>query len=466
MKRKAVRIIVFIAVVIAFAGCQLLVSDLSNEDITVDHDVLEDDMAMEGDAVRPDTHDDTHDNPDAVVDAADLVDAPDLVEDSADVIADDIGEEEFECLLPEHCTDGDICNGDETCDPDSHTCVEGLARDDGFLCGAGPRKICLEEECLASICGDGFIDEGGGEFCEPPDVGGCDGECKLGCDGPEDCPDDEVFCNGEEYCNLDTHACDRRNVPEDGDECGTGLVCCSGDCVECCDTTQCADGNECTNDVCSEGACSNPNKAEGTLCDDGAGYCCVGECLECCVHEHCDDADECTADVCTGEGTCRNPKKDDMVECTGGVCCNGTCRVGGDCCAHTDCTDGCRGTAAACGTFDSGTCTSQTGCSWDPAGPCDGVGVLCLTLTEDQCNACGASICTWTDGPPAACVGERVACTLLETSAQCLTTCGCTWDGAGPCIGTHRACSTYGSQAACNNQGGCHWSVCTSYGCT
>ncbi|MFH1437980.1 MAG: hypothetical protein ABIJ56_19890, partial [Pseudomonadota bacterium] len=333
---EAVRIVVVTAAVIAFAGCQLLVPDLSNEDIIVDHDVVEDDMAMEGDAVRPDTHDDTHDNPDAAKDAADSAEAPDTAEDIIDAMAEDAGEEEFECLLPEHCTDGDICNGDETCDPESHTCVEGLARDDGFLCGAGPRKICLDEECRESVCGDGFVDEGGGEFCEPPGAGGCDDECKLGCDGPEDCPSDGDACNGEAFCNTTSHICSRRSVPADGTSCGGGNVCCGGECLECCNESHCSDSNPCTRDVCTLGVCSNPAEADGTACG-GGNMCCTGMCRECCDAADCNDLNPCTNDTCSAGGVCSNLGVVDGTACGGGnMCCTGVCR---ECCAHTDCND-------------------------------------------------------------------------------------------------------------------------------
>ncbi len=431
MRRAAERFLPVLAIA-AFLGCEYLIPDLSNEDITVDHDTV------------------------------DLEAASDLDVEDAGVD----GQPECSGVDADACMDDTICNGEETCNVGLGVCEDGTPLEDGFVCGEEPRRICLAAECSESVCGDGFIDEEADESCEPPNVGGCDDECKLGCDGPDDCPDDEIFCNGEEYCNLDTHTCDRLNVPEDGDECGTGLVCCSGDCVECCDTTQCADGNECTNDVCNEGACANPNEPEDTTCDDGEGYCCVGECLECCKQAHCLDTNECTADVCTGEGTCRNPKKDDMVECTGGVCCNGTCRTGGNCCANTDCTDGCRGMAAACGTFGSGTCASQTGCSWDAAGPCSGVGERCINLIEDHCNACGDQ-CSWiSSGSPPYCSGIQVICDLITSSLECNAFCGCTWDAAGPCSGTHNVCPTYSTLSVCNNQESCYWSVCTSYSCT
>ena len=424
--------ILFILTMAALCGCEYLIPDLSNEDITVDR----------------------------VVDSVDLDQVQEMDEADADEQPECTGEDTDECM------DDNVCNGEETCNTELGVCVEGAPLDDGVVCGEEPRQICLEAECEISECGDGFIDEGADEYCEPPGEEDCNEECKYGCSFEGDCPDDENFCNGEEYCNMDTNTCGRRNVPEDGAECGEELVCCSGDCVECCDNTDCGDGNDCTNDVCNEGICTNLRKPEGTTCDDGEGYCCIGECLECCVSEHCFDSNDCTADVCREDGTCRNPKEDDMGECTGGVCCNGVCRTGGNCCISSDCTDGCRGAAALCRSFDSATCTSQTGCSWDPAGPCSGVGMRCIDLDGDHCDACGDQ-CSWiSSGSPPYCNGIQLICDLITSSLECNAFCGCMWDAAGPCSGTHDACSTHGSQTTCNNQEGCHWSVCTSYSCT
>lgn len=46
-----------------------------------------------------------------------------------------------------------------------------------------------------------------------------------------------------------------------------------------CDTSaDCNDGSSCTQDLCSEGVCSNPRLPDGTACDDGAGQCFLGSC--------------------------------------------------------------------------------------------------------------------------------------------------------------------------------------------
>ena len=64
--------------------------------------------------------------------------------------------------------------------------------------------------------------------------------------------------------------------------CALGMVplvgCVEDDWVDHCETAECDDGNECTEDVCNpaDGSCSNLNLADGSFCD--AGYCQSGEC--------------------------------------------------------------------------------------------------------------------------------------------------------------------------------------------
>ncbi|MHC4796489.1 MAG: S8 family serine peptidase [Planctomycetota bacterium] len=114
----------------------------------------------------------------------------------------------------------------------------------------------------------------------------------------------------------------------------------------------CDDGNECTDDVCSEGSCTNPNKPNGTACGDptdtlcdnpdtclsgtcqpnyeppttecraAAGECdvaetCTGSSADCPADQYepggtpcTDDGDVCTYDECNGAGTCVHPDID------------------------------------------------------------------------------------------------------------------------------------------------------------
>lgn len=227
----------------------------------------------------------------------------------------------YSCHESEECVDEDPCNGDEFCGPESHMCEEGTPLEDGTLVDVGPpRVICLEGGSHESICGDGFVDTGAGEFCEPPGEGTCTDECQQGCGSDADCPDDLNLCNGEEYCNMSTSLCDRRNVPEAGTPCDDDAFCTAEDACDagtCVGTgNTCDDSVDCTHDICDETAESCDNSpvsgwcfVDGTCYADAADHP-TDDCLACDVSVDqedwtfrsgagCDDGDDCTeSDIC------------------------------------------------------------------------------------------------------------------------------------------------------------------------
>jgi cysteine-rich repeat protein len=251
---------------------------------------------------EPDSQEDTGHGDASPADSLDSADAP----------------EGSGCTTDGECTDSDPCNGEETCSLTTHTCETGTPREDGFVCGADPRSICLDEECVESVCGDGYVDTGGGESCEPPGEGSCTDECVLSCEGDLDCLDDGNPCNGGEYCELSVHECDHRDPLANGTVCGTSprRICLSGSCQysicgdgyvdggasppeECddlntveedgCDNdctyschsdSECDDGHDCTGDACdtiSTHTCSNFLLSSSSICRASAGYCDVSE---------------------------------------------------------------------------------------------------------------------------------------------------------------------------------------------
>ncbi len=138
---------------------------------------------------------------------------------------------------------------------------------------------------------------------------------------------------------------------------GTKMVDVSGG--GCTNSSDCYDGDECTQDVCTDGVCSNPAEPDNTGCT--GGICCSGACVvaTCSSSGDCSDSNECTSDVCNNAGTCSsyctNPNVADDTSCTGGVCCSGEC-VEPTCSAGADCADGIPCTTDTCS--NAGTCSA------------------------------------------------------------------------------------------------------------
>ncbi len=193
----------------------------------------------------------------------------------------------FTCNQDDECRDDNPCNGDETCDIQSHRCLATQNRENGFVCGTDPRYVCVEGSCLRSYCGDGFVDTGAGESCEPSLSDRCDDNCNLICLYDGDCPDDENPCNGEEFCFAEAKRCDHRNPPANGAECNIDprKICLAGTCQE---------------SICGDEFADNGG---GEECDDGnenpADGCEPESCLfSCHSDEDCDDGLGCTDDIC------------------------------------------------------------------------------------------------------------------------------------------------------------------------
>ena len=462
----------------------------------------------------------------------------------------------WSCESDADCLDGSVCNGNEVCDTEAHVCEFGEPRVDGFVCLADPRSLCLDGGCQISLCGDGFLDTGGGEFCDPvpPDPACVD--CRYACDRDDDCGDDGLACNGTEFCDRDAHLCDRRDVPPDGSECDPSasvrMICLSGNCQEsiCGDAfvdgdggETCEDGNAVNGDGCENdctwtcvrnGDCDDGRVCNGAeTCDAGAHLCapgtlppegtaCASDGLDCtsdactggtCAHtpDACDDRLSCTTDTCTEPGpSCANDLADgclinricyrtgdlnpgnaceacdpagstdgwtpvaEMAPCISGtdagICCDGVCRVGGNCCDSSSCPPGCSGTARPCSSLSKEECIFQDNCVLSGTGVCTGV-ITCASLTgvpPEVCTECGCTAGACTSLGLCSCILGTVAtaCVELRSYAACVY-CGCTLGGSFTCTGDHPACGTYDEPMLCSLQLDCAWheGACDGYQC-
>jgi hypothetical protein len=215
------------------------------------------------------------------------------------------------------------------------------------------------------------------------------------------------------------------------------------------DAEYCADGIECTEDRCEdtdEGpVCRHPVVSDFCLID--------GTCYE--AHTRNPD-NECLA--CRPGASARSwTDRGDMAPCTGGVCCDVECRLGGSCCTNTDCS-GCSGPAMDCGSLSTDLCEAEEGCFLVPDGSCGGMSP-CHTWNTNrtQCEACG---CFW-DGEGDCDNAGADICETQSDEGACTaqSACGCEWTASGEdrCEGTYYPCPDIPDEATCLLQGTCSW---------
>lgn len=166
----------------------------------------------------------------------------------------------------------------------------------------GPaRLVCIRAACVPSSCGDGFVDVGGGEQCDPLGDSACDPRtCRYECSVDAECPAFSVCVAGA----CSSHACVYAPA-HDGMPCATGGT-----------TT-----NVCSGGLCAPVGCGN-GVVDGTEdCDPGTasipGLGCHGCSFDCHSDDECDDGDP-----CDGVETC-SAMLDGMGNVVGKTCNSG-----------------------------------------------------------------------------------------------------------------------------------------------
>ena len=79
------------------------------------------------------------------------------------------------------CDNGSMCDGVEVCDM-ARDCQPGIPLQNGTECNVDPRRLCIDEACAPTRCGDGFLDPQVGEECDDGNVvpgDGCDQACRI-----------------------------------------------------------------------------------------------------------------------------------------------------------------------------------------------------------------------------------------------------------------------------------------------
>jgi hypothetical protein len=432
------------------------------------------------------------------------------------------------------CSDGQFCNGVETCDA-TNDCQAGTAPncDDGVSCTL---DSCDEvgDACVHgaddSLCNDG-------QFCNGVETCDATNDCQAGtapnCDDGVSCTldscdevgdacvhgaDDSLcsdgqFCNGVETCDV-TNDCQAGTAPncddgvsctvdscdEIGDACVNGAddsLCsdgqfCNG--AETCDVTNdcqagtapnCDDGVSCTLDSCDEVGDTCVHGADDSLCNDGqfcngVETCDVTNDCQAGTAPNCDDGVSCTVDSCDEIGdACVNGPDDSL--CNDSQFCNGaeTCDVTNDCQAGTapNCDDGVSCTLDSCdevgdacvhgaddslcsdGQFCNGaeTCDVTNDCQAGTAPNCDD-GVVC---TVDSCDEVGDAC---VNGPDDSLCNDSQFCNGVETcdatndcqsgtAPNCDDGVSCTLDS---CDEVGDACANTPNNAVCEDAAFCN----------
>jgi len=342
------------------------------------------------------------------------------------------------------------CDDNEPCTTDafsggncSHT-----QQADCSLCGSD--GVCLNGVCQTGgqnsevICDDG-------DACTQKDIcqgGQCTGSDPVVCQPLDQCHE-AGSCNAEngacsDPAKTDGTACDDADACTQSDTCQAG-VCSGANPVVCEATDQCHETGSCDS---STGACSNPEKADGSACDD-ADACTEGDSCQAGVcsassEVQCTAPDQCHGASCNPQsGQCEYPALEDGAACDDGDGCTQS-----DSCQSGECTGGdpvqCEASDQC---HDVGECDSATGACSDPA---KADGAACDDADAcTQTDSCQAGECTGSD--PVTC----------EASDQC--------HDAGVCDSATGACSnpaktdgtTCDDGSLCTSDDTCQSGVCT-----
>ena len=281
---------------------------------------------------------------------------------------------------------GTACNGG-TCDGSGqcNACTPGT-------------KICNGNSVL-SCNAQGQYDApltcgGNTAYCDPANPG-----C-YACVTAANCPASQgpclvATCNG--------HVCGFANTANgtacsDGDACTQTDSCQNGACAgtnpkTCSALDQCHDAGVCSP---ATGTCSNPSKANGAACNDGnactqtdscqAGTCTGASPVVCGALDQCHTAGVCNAQT----GTCTNPTKANGTVCNDGNACTQT-----DTCQAGSCTGA---SPKTCSALDqchvAGTCDAGTGLCSDPSKSDGSACTLANATAACTAGSCGISSCS------------------------------------------------------------------------
>ncbi len=209
--------------------------------------------------------------------------------------------------------------------------------------------------------------------------------------------------------------------------------------IECDQASDCNDGNACTTDSCSQGACVNSA---------------IAQCTPCAQPSDCNDGNACTTESCTA-GVCGRTTIPSCESCDqpsdcndGNACTTETCT--GGVCGHTA-VPSCQSCSVAADCEDADACTTDVcnagACGHVPAESCNGCGDDTECADENPCtiNACGQ------DGSCQVTVID--GCVPCDTAADCNDDDECTTDVCGDSVCGHEAIANCPGEPSNPNEG-------------
>jgi cysteine-rich repeat protein len=388
-----------------------------------------------------------------------------------------------------------------------------VSRDRAFAFALLLKKLAVPMGMLA-LLGAGAVSSAGCSSTSTPGqttgTGGADGRggggagstsittSTGGCTTAEQCPGTDTDCRKRScaagVCGFEDAPAGVATSAQTAGDCqasvcdGMGATTTQGD-----DTDVLDDKNDCTDDVCVEGAPVNKPRASGAACASGGGKVCDGasKCVECV------DAAGCATGVCSQSScvpaSCLDAVKNDKetdVDCGGpdcNPCADGKiCVVGPDCvdtictgglCAKATCADAAKNggeTDVDCGGGLCDGCGPDLGCKVDAdcvGGSCSGTTCLptCTDAVKDSGETdvdCGGPTCgVCADGKACAVAAD---CKSKVCSGGACQIASCTdgaKNGAESDVDCGGPCGPCAPTQACNGPADCATSVCTGKVC-
>jgi len=288
---------------------------------------------------------------------------------------------EAQCTV--HCTNG-ICSDLLGCDTPAD-------------CGAAPP--CSSTTCNNHVCGTQF--EPAGTQVTDQTVGDCrSNQCNgsgaiISVAYDADLPASDGNDCTQDLCSNGTPT---YQYSAAGTTCnGSGVCNGTGSCVEC------LSGSDCPSGICSQGNCIQPSCADTVKNGAETDVDCGGpDCTKCSDSKSCSFASDCQSGVCTG-GICRTPTCTDGVkngsetaaDC-GGIC-STKCSTGLACSTSSDCVSGnCTAGICTVNLCSGVTCTALDQCH--TAGMCNPATGVCSNPAKADSTACDdGNACTQTD---------------------------------------------------------------------